>query len=149
MQLTDTNFYLPGDILTKVDRASMAHGLEMRVPLLDHRVVEFAFNLPMNLKIHQGQTKVILRNILKEEINEKFFDRPKMGFAIPLSDWLRGPLKDWAWDLINQKKLNDGLIDVSMVKHIFNEHISYKRNWQNKIWTILVYINWRQKYYLN
>jgi len=146
MQLTDTNFYLPGDILTKVDRASMAHGLEMRVPLLDHRVVEFAFNLPMNLKIHQGQTKVILRNILKEEINEKFFDRPKMGFAIPLSDWLRGPLKDWAWDLINQKKLNDGLIDVSMVKHIFNEHISYKRNWQNKIWTILVYIIWKEKY---
>ena len=146
MQLTDTNFYLPGDILTKVDRASMAHGLEMRVPLLDHRVVEFAFNLPMNLKIHQGQTKVILRNILKEEINEKFFDRQKMGFAIPLSDWLRGPLKDWAWDLINQKKLNDGLIDVSMVKHIFNEHISYKRNWQNKIWTILVYIIWKEKY---
>ena len=146
MQLTDTNFYLPGDILTKVDRASMAHGLEMRVPFLDHRVVEFAFNLPMNLKIHQGQTKVILRNILKEEINEKFFDRPKMGFAIPLSDWLRGPLKDWAWDLINQKKLNDGLIDVSMVKHIFNEHISYKRNWQNKIWTILVYIIWKEKY---
>ena len=87
-----------------------------------------------------------LRNILKEEINEKFFDRPKMGFAIPLSDWLRGPLKDWAWDLINQKKLNDGLIDVSMVKHIFNEHISYKRNWQNKIWTILVYIIWKEKY---
>ena len=105
MQLTDTNFYLPGDILTKVDRASMAHSLEMRVPFLDHRIVEFAYNLPANLKIHQGQTKKILRNILNEKINRKFFDRPKMGFAIPLSDWLRSSLKDWAWDLINQRKL--------------------------------------------
>ena len=146
MQLTDVNFYLPGDILTKVDRASMAHSLEIRVPFLDHRIVEFAFNLPTNLKIHQGQTKVILRNILKEKINEKFFNRPKMGFAVPLSDWLRGPLKDWAWDLISQKKIDDGLIDVSKVKKIFNEHVTYKRNWQNKIWTILVYIIWKEKY---
>jgi len=146
MQLTDTNFYLPGDILTKVDRASMAHSLEIRVPFLDHRIVEFAYNLPANLKIHQGQTKKILRNILNEKINRKFFDRPKMGFAIPLSDWLRSSLKDWAWDLINQRKLNDGLIDVSMVKKIFDEHVTYKRNWQNKIWTILVYIIWKEKY---
>ena len=146
MQLTDTNFYLPGDILTKVDRASMAHSLEMRVPFLDHRIVEFAYNLPANLKIHQGQTKKILRNILNEKINRKFFDRPKMGFAIPLSDWLRSSLKDWAWDLINQRKLNDGLINVPMVKKIFDEHVTYKRNWQNKIWTILVYIIWKEKY---
>jgi len=146
MQLTDTNFYLPGDILTKVDRASMAHGLEMRVPFLDHRVVEFACNLPENLKIHQGETKKILRNILNEKINRNFFDRPKMGFAVPLSDWLRGPLKDWAWDLINQRKLNDGLINVPLVKKIFHEHVSNKRNWQNKIWTILVYIIWKEKY---
>ena len=69
-----------------------------------------------------------------------------MGFAIPLSDWLRSSLKDWAWDLINQRKLNDGLIDVPMVKKIFDEHVTYKRNWQNKIWTILVYIIWKEKY---
>ena len=89
---------------------------------------------------------MILRNILKEKINEKFFNRPKMGFAVPLSDWLRGPLKDWAWDLISQKKIDDGLIDVSKIKKIFNEHVTYKRNWQNKIWTILVYIIWKEKY---
>jgi len=146
MQLTDANFYLPGDILTKVDRASMAHSLEMRVPFLDHRIVEFAFNLPTNLKIHQGQTKIILRNILKEKIDEKVFNRPKMGFGVPLADWLRGELKDWAWDLISQKKIEDGILDISEAKKIFNEHVTYKRNWQNKIWTILVYIIWKQKY---
>ena len=134
------------DILVKLDRASMGMSLESRVPFLDHRIVEFAYNLPANLKIHQGQTKKILRNILNEKINRKFFDRPKMGFAIPLSDWLRSSLKDWAWDLINQRKLNDGLIDVPMVKKIFDEHVTYKRNWQNKIWTILVYIIWKEKY---
>ena len=69
-----------------------------------------------------------------------------MGFAVPLSDWLRGELKDWAWDLISQKKVDDGLIDVSEAKKIFSEHVTNKRNWQNKIWTILVYIIWKQKY---
>ena len=146
MQLTDLNFYLPGDILTKVDRASMAHSLEIRVPFLDHRIIEFAFSLPQNMKIKNRQTKKVLRNILLEKIDKKYINRPKMGFAIPLVDWLRGPLKEWAFDLINQPKLNDGIIDTSKVKKIFEEHVTNKRNWQNKIWTILVYIIWRQKY---
>ena len=148
MQYFDANFYLPNDILTKVDRASMAHGLEVRVPFLDHRLIEFAFKLPLKMKIDNNKTKVILRDILRDKIPNKLLNRPKMGFAIPLGDWLRGPLKSWAHDLIYHS-VDDGIIDIKRVKKIFNEHIESKRNWQNKIWTILVYINWRQKYYLN
>ena len=146
MQLSDLNHYLPGDILTKVDRASMAHGLETRVPFLDHRIVEFAFSIPQEMKIKRGLTKKILRNILLEKIDDADINRPKMGFAIPLVEWLRGPLKEWAADLINQSTLNDGLIDVKEVKKLFDEHISEKRNWQNKLWTVLVYIIWKNKY---
>ena len=145
MQYFDTNFYLPNDILTKVDRASMAHGLEVRVPFLDHRLIEFAFKLPLKMKINNNKTKVILRDILQDKIPNKLLNRPKMGFAIPLGDWLRGPLKNWAYDLIYHSA-DDGIIDIKRVKKIFNEHIESKRNWQNKIWTILVYINWRHKY---
>lgn len=149
MQYFDTNFYLPNDILTKVDRASMAHGLEVRVPFLDHRIVEFAFKLPLESKIKNNKTKVILRNILEEKIPNKLLNRPKMGFAVPLMDWLRGPLKSWAYDLIYQSNINDGIIDNLSIKKIFNEHIEGKRNWQNKIWTVLVYLNWKQQNYQN
>ena len=149
MQYFDTNFYLPNDILTKVDRASMAHGLEVRVPFLDHRIIEFAFKLPQEMKINNNKTKVILRNILLDKIPQKLLDRPKMGFAVPLVDWLRGSLKNWAYDLIYSSDADDGIINIKSVKKTFDEHIQNKRNWQNKIWTILVYINWKQKYYLN
>ena len=149
MQYFDTNFYLPNDILTKVDRASMAHGLEVRVPFLDHRIIEFAFKLPQEMKINNNKTKVILRNILSDKIPQKLLDRPKMGFAVPLVDWLRGSLKNWAYDLIYSSDADDGIINIKSVKKTFDEHIQNKRNWQNKIWTILVYINWKQKYYLN
>ena len=124
----------------------MAHGLEVRVPFLDHRIIEFAFSIPQDMKIKKGETKKILRNILLEKFDKKDIYRPKMGFAIPLVEWLRGPLKEWASDLINQPALNDGLIDIKEVKKIFEEHISEKRNWQNKLWTVLVYIIWKKKY---
>ena len=144
MQFFDTKFYLPNDILTKVDRASMAHGLEVRVPFLDHRIVEFAFNLPQEMKIYNNQTKVILREILSKKIPKGLLNRPKMGFSVPLMDWLRGPLKEWAYDLIYNTDYDDGVIDKKSIKKTFNEHIENKRNWQNKIWTVLVYINWRK-----
>ena len=148
MQVFDTLFYLPNDILTKVDRASMAHSLEVRVPFLDHRVIEYAFKLPTSMKIENNQTKVLLRDILYEKIPKKIINRPKMGFAVPLVDWLRGPLKEWAHDLIYQNETNDGVIDIKAIKKLFDEHISMKRNWQNKIWTILVYLNWKKNYYI-
>jgi len=144
MQFLDAKYYLPDDILTKVDRASMAHGLEVRVPFTDHRIAE----LMMSSKITSTnitKKKSILKKILSQHIPINLFDRPKMGFGVPLSDWLRGPLKSWAIDMINSNVVKkSGLINYENINFLFTQHINYKRDNSYKLWPVLVFISWLQ-----
>jgi len=143
LQLADTQTYLPDDILTKVDRASMAHALEVRVPLLDHRLVEFAWRLPRHELIAAGRTKLPLRRALGKHLPAALFERPKSGFAIPMSDWLRGPLRDWAEDLLSEDALlESGLLQPEPIRLAWETHLSGRQNLQNPIWAILMYQLW-------
>lgn len=147
MQLMDILTYLPGDILTKVDRASMAWSIEVRVPLLDHRVVEHAWTLPTDLKIRSGETKWILRRVLERYLPRTLFDRPKMGFAAPIDRWLRGPLFDWAADLLDPRSLGDeDLFNVDLVRSRWHEHQAGRRNWQYSLWIVLMAQAWRRRW---
>jgi len=143
MMASDTTSYLPDDILCKVDRASMFAGLESRSPFLDHRVVEFAWSLPLGYKIKNGVGKSILRDVLYKYVPKNLIDRPKMGFGVPISDWLRGPLKEWASDLLNEDRLKkEGFFNVEMVKEKWLEHQLGVRNWQYQLWPILMFQLW-------
>jgi asparagine synthase (glutamine-hydrolysing) len=145
MQYLDTLTYLPDDILTKVDRASMAVALEVRVPLLDHRVVELSWRLPQRLKLRGGTGKWLLRQIAYKYVPKGLLERPKMGFAIPIDQWLRGPLKDWAENLLGSLAGNDGgMIDAAPIAEKWAEHQSGARNWQYFLWNVLMYEAWRR-----
>jgi asparagine synthase (glutamine-hydrolysing) len=137
--------YLPDDILTKVDRASMAVGLEVRVPLLDHRVVQFAWRLPAERLTAGGQGKRPLRAVLDRYVPRNLVDRPKTGFGAPIGDWLRGPLRPWAEDLLLPDALAaDGLFAPDLVRARFAEHLSGRRDWQYALWPVLQFQAWRR-----
>ena len=143
MMWMDMCSYLPDDILCKVDRAAMAVSLETRIPFLDHRVVEFAWNLPMDLKIRDGQGKWILRQILYKYVPKELIERPKAGFGIPLGAWLRGPLKAWAQSLIEPTRLEaEGYFYPEPIAKIWQEHMSGQRDWSGRLWTILMFQAW-------
>jgi asparagine synthase (glutamine-hydrolysing) len=147
MQFLDTVTYLPDDILTKVDRASMAVSLEARVPLLDHRVVEFAWRLPMSMKIRGGTSKWLLRQLLYRHVPKNLIERPKMGFGVPLESWLRDELKEWAGDLLSTSSIQSaGYLNADLIEEKWNEHLSGQRNWQYLLWPVLMFQSWLAEY---
>jgi len=143
----DMMHYLPDDILTKVDRASMAVALEARVPLLDHRVVEYAWRLPRAQLGRGRDSKRILRRILYRHVPAELLERPKMGFGIPFGDWIRGPLVDWAQDLLSEQSLQAaGFFNSAVIRKRFQEHLDGRRNWQSSLWTILMFQAWHRRW---
>ena len=143
MMVVDLMTYLPNNNLAKVDRASMANSLETRVPLLDHRIVDFAMSLPIEYKLRNGVDKWVLREVLYKYVPKKLIERPKMGFGVPLGDWLRGPLKEWCENLLNKKRLEEeGFFDSKIIRTKWKEHLEKKRNWQAQLWDVIVFQDW-------
>lgn len=148
MMYLDTLRYLPDDILVKVDRAAMAVSLETRVPFLDHHVVEYAWSLPLDYKIRNGQSKWLVRQVLQRYVPAQLIDRPKMGFGVPLDQWLRGPLREWATDLLGNNMLNKhGLLHNNVIAKKWREHQSGTRNWQYHLWDALMFQAWYEAHH--
>jgi asparagine synthase (glutamine-hydrolysing) len=147
MQYLDTGTYLPDDILTKVDRATMAFSLEARSPFLDHRLVEFAWRLPRRLLTRDGSGKWLLKKFLGRYLARELFERPKQGFGVPVGSWLRGPLRDWAEDLLDENRLKtEGLFDPNQVRRCWREHLAGKEAREAQIWAVLMFQSWKGRW---
>ena len=143
MMYCDAVSYLPGDILCKVDRASMAVSLETRVPYLDHRVAELAARIPLQMKVRSGRGKHILRELLYREVPRELFDRPKVGFAVPVGEWIRGPLRSWAEDLLDTSRMaGEGWFDPAIVQRRWRDHLSGQRDSTPALWAVLMFQSW-------
>jgi len=147
MMYQDMTNYLLGDILVKLDRASMGVSLESRVPFLDFRVIEYACRLPLDMKIRDSKGKWPLRRILEDYLPKEIFDSPKMGFGVPLHEWLRGPLRDWGESLLNETRLRDeGVFNVGMVRKKWLDHLTGKGNYQHELWNVLMFQSWHENF---
>ena len=145
MSALDLTAYLPDDILVKVDRASMAVSLEARVPMLDHRFVEFSLSCPDEDRLVDGVGKQLLRSVLRRHVPDSIIERPKMGFGAPIDRWLRGPLREWADDLLDPRSLaEDELLTAEPILTRWREHVSGERNWQYSLWAVLMLQQWRR-----
>ena len=143
MMLLDSLTYLPDDILTKVDRAAMGVSLETRIPFLDHRVAELVWRMPLHMKIRDGKGKWALRQILNKYVPSDLTERPKSGFGVPIGQWLRGPLLDWAENLINEERLqSEGYLNSTLIRETWQQHLSNQYHWPQELWSVLMFQAW-------
>jgi len=145
MMLWDSLTYLPDDILTKVDRAAMGVSLETRIPFLDNEVVELAWRLPLDMKIKNGQGKWPVRQVLYKYVPKELIERPKAGFAVPVGQWLRGPLREWAIELLNTERIQrEGYFNPELVQKLWQQHLSEQYDWTPRLWAILMFQAWKE-----